>query len=223
MGERNEGVPGMSQSFGIISGAGPMAGLLLYRRIIELLQAQGAWQDSDFPAIFLMNVSFSDMFSQKNHHVVRFELIQALETLRQQACYIYIACQTLHAFLSFDEMRQYGIVSLIDLIRADIRHSHKSIRVVASKTSRALNLHDKIHESAAVQYLNPVVSDKAIDIILRGLKPDLTWLIQETFEHTVVLGCTEFSVSCQDMRFPWIDPIQLAALDVVKKFTCEEG
>jgi len=46
----------MSSSFGIISGAGPMAGALLYQQIIELLQALGAWQDSDFPAITIMNV-----------------------------------------------------------------------------------------------------------------------------------------------------------------------
>jgi aspartate/glutamate racemase len=209
----------MVKSFGIISGAGPMAGALLYRQIIELLQAQGVWQDADFPAIVLMNVPFSNMLGDHNNYeLVQRELLAALEQLRQQADYIYIACQTLHAFLSTTDLQKYRIVSLLDLLKVEVSMHSKPIWVAASNTSRYLDLHRYINATGSLQYLEPEASDRAIQTILRGLKPDLNWLIEKTFENIVVLGCTEFSVSCHGMGFQWIDPLQLAARDVVKKF-----
>ena len=210
----------MTTSFGIISGAGPMAGVLLYRQIIELLQAKGAWQDADFPAIIIMNIPFSNMLGKENSYdTVRNELVVALQQLSKQVDYIYIACQTLHAFLSDEEIKTYHIISLFDLIKKEVTVCRKPILVAASSTSRKFNLHIKMDASTTINYIHPKESDKAIEMILRGLRPNLSWLIEKTFENTIVLGCTEFSVSCYGMGFQWIDPIQLAAIDVVKKFT----
>lgn len=208
----------MSSTFGIISGAGPMAGALLYQQIIELLQARGAWQDSDFPAITIMNVPFSNMLDNtKQDGIVREELLRALGQLSLQVDYIYIACQTLHAFLTEAEIQQFGVVSLLELMKGEVASTSKPIWVAASNTSRRFNLHGEL-TSAEVQYLDPKKSDEAIKAVLGGCKPNLNWLIEKSFDNTIILGCTEFSVSCQGMKFQWIDPIHLAALDVVKKF-----
>ncbi|MGV3739901.1 MAG: aspartate/glutamate racemase family protein [Gammaproteobacteria bacterium] len=205
-------------SFGIISGAGPMAGALLYQQAIALLQAQGAWQDSDFPKIFLLNIPFVNMLeTPANDTMVREQLLDSLEQLYEKVDCIYIACQTLHGFLTRDEIIYYRVISLLDLIKAEVSNSNKPILVVASRTARRFNLHNHIHDSE-IKYLNPQASDYAIQVILKGLKPCLNWLIEKTFENTVVLGCTEFSVVCNDLRFQWVDPISLAALDMVKKF-----
>ncbi|MDF1757544.1 MAG: hypothetical protein P1U74_04530 [Legionellaceae bacterium] len=209
----------MSNCYGIISGAGPMAGVLLYRQIIELIQAQGGWEDADFPNIVMMNIPFSDMLGGGgNDAKVRNELLLSLQRLSAQVDYIYIACQTLHAFLSRSEMEEYNVINLLDLIKAEIGMSRKPILVAASNTSRRFNLHAEITSLATVQYFNPNECDSAIQAILRGSTPDLSWLIKKSFENNIVLGCTEFSVSCYGMKFNWIDPIQLAAIDVVKKF-----
>lgn len=195
-----------------------MAGVLLYRQTIELLQAQGAWQDSDFPKIFLMNIPFIDMLdNKKNDVLVRNQLIKSLEELYTKVDYVYIACQTLHAYLTPDELIYYRIISLLHLIKTELYSLDKPLWVVASSTSRRLNLHSQIHRSR-VRYLNPQACDQAIQSILRGLKPNLNWIIEKTFNSTVVLGCTEFSVSCEGLGFQWIDPIHLAALDIVRKF-----
>jgi len=207
----------MKKSFGIISGAGPMAGVLLYRKTIELLQAKGAWQDSDFPKIILINIPFIDMLdNQENDGLVRRQLLESLEALYTKVDNIYIACQTLHAYLTPDEIVNYKVISLLSLIKKEIYKTDKPILVVASSTSRRLNLHYLINSN--IQYIDPESCDKAIKTILRGFKPKLNWIIEKTFTNTIVLGCTEFSVACEGMGFQWIDPIHLAALDMVKKF-----
>lgn len=90
---------------GIISGAGPMAGALLYKKIIENYQTQwGAVQDQDFPEIALINYPFSAMLSglesASNECRLRSELEICLVQLRNLGCKrVGIACNTLYAFL----------------------------------------------------------------------------------------------------------------------------
>ena len=64
-------------SIGIISGAGPMAGVELLRLIIEFCQKEGAFRDRDFPEIHLINIPFSEMlaedFDKDKYVYMRFE------------------------------------------------------------------------------------------------------------------------------------------------------
>lgn len=204
--------------FGIISGAGPMAGSLLYRRVIEILQTKGAWRDADFPEILLLNVPFSEMLTgELNYNQVRSELLSALKLVSQSTNYIYIACQTLHAYLLQDEFTQYNIVNLLSLIKPILKNKKKA-RVVASKTSRLTNLHSKLL-GMPCEYLEPTRAERAIDEILKGNLSGLEWLEELNEEQEIVLGCTEFSVDVERNNGCFIDPIQLAANDIVAKFT----
>lgn len=203
--------------FGIISGAGPMAGALLYQRVIEMLQEKiGAWKDDDFPKILLYNVQFSEMLlGDVNNNTVRGELIAALEFMVNYVDYIYIACQTLHIFLSQEEICKYKVVNLISLVKPYV--NNKKAYVVASRTSRSFDLHSKLLD-VTCEYLAPEKSDISINQILKGSWQRLEWLESLAKYKSIILGCTEFSVATRNSDAEFIDPIDLAASDILLKY-----
>lgn len=205
--------------FAIISGAGPMAGALLYELVIEKLQAKGAWRDQDFPNILLHNIPFANMLNgHADCDIVRNQLLAALCFLKRYCDFIYISCQTLHAFLSPEEIKQNKVVSLLDLIKARIQNEDKNIFVIASNTSRLINLHSKALNKAC-KYIEPNRAEQAIGKVLRGEPSDLYWVENIAHQQIVILGCTEFSVALRSTKAPYIiDPIKLAANDIVQKF-----
>jgi aspartate/glutamate racemase len=204
--------------FGIISGAGPMAGALLYQLVIKILQARGAWHDADFPEILLLNIPFSDMLSTKiDSNKIRIELLDAVRFTSHYVDYVYVACQTLHVFLTPDDIIQYKIISLLDLIKPNLVTNTNRILVVGSHTSRLFQLHSKLLQVNCC-YAEPDLSEQAINSILKGKMPDLSWLEELAKENTVILGCTEFSIAMQKSKIAFIDPIKLAAHDIVNKF-----
>ncbi len=205
-----------NKKFGIISGAGPMAGALLYQQVITILQANGSWRDADFPAILLMNVPFSEMLSgETDNPVVKKELLHSLNFISNQVDYVYIACQTLHTFLTPEEMIKNKVVSLLSLTKAALA-KRNTVSVVASKTSRLSDLHSR-HMGIECRYLEPDKAERAIEAILRGDTNKLIWLEALAKEEDILLGCTEFSVATQHSSGRFIDPIKLAANDIVKK------
>lgn len=207
-----------NERFAIVSGAGPMAGALLYQLVIQKLQKKGAWNDADFPQIIIFNVPFSNMLAgETENSIVRNELIESLTFLSQHSEYIYIACQTLHAFLTQDEIKQFKVVSLLTLIQQALHQELRPIKVVGSKTSRRFDLHGKAL-ARPCDYIETDKAEQAIDSILKGEQPNLLWLEQQASLHPVILGCTEFSVALQGSSMPFIDPIELAAQDMVDKF-----
>ncbi|MBA4696098.1 MAG: hypothetical protein H2069_01760 [Legionella sp.] len=159
--------------FGILSGAGPMAGALLYQRVIALLQEKGAWRDGDFPFITLVNLPFSDMLDGNfSCPVITKELLKGLSFLRKQSDYIYIACQTLHAYLSVENIKEFGVVSLLNLLNQALQQETREIQIVASKISRLFNLHGKNIDKICT-YIEHQRSENAIDEILKGKNPSL--------------------------------------------------
>lgn len=209
-----------SIKFGIISGAGPMAGCLMYQYVIQKLQQQGAWRDSDFPEILLFNVPFSDMLSSDTDNAkIRRELLHAIQFLHQHVDYIYIACQTLHAYLQPDEFSKYKVLSLLSIIKDTLTPDYNIPLVVASKTSRVFNLHPSVFPCS---FAEEELSDQAIENILRGGTPDLKWLEALAEKNTVILGCTEFSVVAKNSASKYIDPIVLAATDLINIFMDSE-
>jgi len=66
--------------------------------------------------------------------------------------------------------------------------------------------------------VNASESDKLINTILKGDTPDLRRLEKLTLDNTDILGCTELSVACRHMSANFVDPVELAALDIMQKF-----
>lgn len=207
------------QSYGIISGAGPMAGALTYERVISKLQQQGAWCDHHFPSILLMNVPFSPMLDGNGENPrVQQELIEALECLKPHCHRIYIACQTLHLFLTGEQLKHFGVISLLTLTKAAVAAEDRPLKVIASKTSRLSNLHGQWLERAC-EYVEPERAESAIDAILKGHQPEMQWAEAIAQDYPLLLGCTEFSVALKDSKSEGlIDPVKLAADDIVADF-----
>lgn len=204
--------------FAILSGAGPMAGALLYQLVIKKLQCRGAWQDADFPSIILQNMPFSQMLSgDVDNPIVKQELMNCLSFLSQHADHVYIACQTLHAFLTDKDIQRFKVVSLLTLTQHALVNEKRDLLVVASKTTRRFNLHERAL-GRPCEYAQSALAERAIDSILKGELPDLYWLEELALEHPVILGCTEFSVAIQDTKAALIDPLVLAATDIVERF-----
>jgi aspartate/glutamate racemase len=204
--------------FGIISGAGPMAGALIYSNIITLCQEKGSFKDRDFPEMIIKNIPFSPMIELKDdYNVVREELLDGIKFLNKYCDYIYIACQTLHGFLKSDEIKKYSLVSLLELIRKNLNEESREILIIASNTSANMNLHIPYLPNG--KYLEQEKSSDAINNILKGKNVDLNWVEDLAEKQPVLLGCTEFSVALSDSKSPYIvDPIKLAAKDIVNKF-----
>ena len=205
--------------FGIISGAGPMAGALLYTHIITLCQKRGAWQDCDFPDILLRNVPFSPMLGGQIHQPrVKEQLYRALEGFHGYADAIYIACQTLHGFLNPEDIERFKVISLLDILRSLTKDETRPVFILASRTSCAMNLHPPFLPSNA-SYVEQERSQQAIDMILKGHPCSMNWAETLAHQSPVVLGCTEFSVALKDSNAPFfIDPLKEAARDAVKRF-----
>jgi aspartate/glutamate racemase len=205
--------------FGIISGAGPMAGALLYTHIITLCQKRGAWQDCDFPDILLRNVPFSPMLGgQKHQPVVKNQLHQALKSLKNHVDYIYIACQTLHGFLSLEDMERFKVVSLLDIIQQATHLEKRPVSIIASQTSCAMGLHLPFLPKGS-SYIEQERSSYAIETILKGHRPDMHWVEDMAKETPLLLGCTEFSVALKACENPLIiDPLKEAADNAVERF-----
>ncbi len=196
-----------------------MAGALLYQKVITKLQQQGASRDSEFPEISLLNYPFSEMLTGDiNNSQVRNELLAALAQVGRFSDYVYIACQTLHGFLQTNELTDCKVVSLLDLTKQALAATQQAVVVVASKTSREFNLHPKYLECEC-EYVECDQSEAAIDAILAGIDTPINWLEDLARDKAVILGCTEFSVATQHSKSKFVDPIELAAEDIVSKFT----
>ncbi|MDO8955119.1 MAG: hypothetical protein Q7V63_09770 [Gammaproteobacteria bacterium] len=200
---------GAKPRIGIISGAGPMAGISLLKQIIVGCQKRGAWKDADFPEIHLLSFPFSDMLSvESKPEKVRAELAHCIKQLENHCEHILIACNTLHLFLP--EPPPHLLVHLISLIKSRLPKNSKPL-ILASLSSATENLHGRLL-GIECEYWDPIESQKTIDAILKGQSPALDWILDLAKTRTLILGCTEYSLAFEDMpsTASIIDPLKLA-------------
>ena len=207
------------KSIGIIGGAGPHAGALLYEKIIHVCQeTYGYHKDADFPYMMLLNVPFSDMLDTPDEKSVRRELEKALKTLElQDMDRVAIACNTLHGFLP----KEIGGFEFVDL-RSVVSGSNQEVLILCTSTSRERGVYAHLKKGVYLDDSLQKELDQLIDRILSG-KVDqvesamLSELILQQNKRCVLLGCTELSLL--HARFPLtvptesvIDPLQLLAV-----------
>lgn len=197
--------------FGVVSGAGPMAGVILMKHIIEKFQMHGAWKDCHFPEIRLINFPFSEMLEYDfDADKVQNELLYCIKELEKSCDYIVIACQTIHLFLP--QNLSQNIINLFDLIKEKLEDEKHVPFILTSITSAKHNLHGKAL-GRQCEYFDPEKSQDIINNILKGKKVNLDWLIKMAEEKLVIIGCTDYSVALEE--YPrhrnLIDPLQLVA------------
>lgn len=191
------------KALGIISGAGPMAGVSFLKQLIASYQAKGAWRDADFPYIMLINYPFSDMLAENFHgDIIQNELLNCIDELNSKCDYIIITCQTIHLFLPHD-YKNPKLIDIFDIVNQILPEGE--LHVAASKTSANNQLHAKWLKRDC-HYVSPKLTQMMIDEILKGKPVDMLWLERIAKNKTVLLGCTELCIPVENMKTACVDP-----------------
>ncbi len=184
------------KSIGVVGGAGPHAGALLYEKIIRVRQeTYGSHKDEDFPYMMLLNIPFSDMLENPDESVVAEELEEALTTLEKNGMdLVCIACNTAHAFLR-DKQWNFEFIDL----RRVVKDPGEEVLILCTSTSRNSGVYGHLTQGIYLDSATQQELDALIDRILSG-KVDqeessfLASLIEKRKCVSVLLGCTELSL-----------------------------
>lgn len=219
-----------SKTIGIIGGAGPMAGLLLTRKVIEVCQKKyNCAKDADFPRLILLSVPFAEMLQPNTENqdevTVSKQLQEAIRFLLSgSVSYFAVACNTLHGFL--DDAYTGRLISLIsETERFVAEQQFVNVLVLATSTSAS----NKVHDFGVAKQL-PRRQQEAVDkLIARVLSGDVSsearkklkdivqsLAIQDRSVDAVLLGCTELSLLMDGARTDFfgidiIDPVEIVA------------
>ncbi len=211
------------KSIGIVGGAGPRAGILLFEKIFEICQeVYKCNRDFEFPKIILINVPFSEMLMDPNVEVISEELEGALAQLENNGCDLLgIACNTLHGFMKKPNSKLINITSVIPE-KSSLRDD---VLVLCSSTSRDRGVYNHIVNKRYLSTGGQLKLDRLIDGILKGNVTQnesmvLSKLIKEESKGNIILGCTELSYlhALNPLRHPYIiDPLSLLAQELCRK------
>lgn len=204
-----------NHKIGIVGGAGPMAGMLLMQKIVELCQKEhGCQHDADFPYIMLLSYPFADMLSDSITAEQQKEITAQLEgcfsTFSQHGIDIVaIACNTLHLFLTeaiLEKKMQISFVHMLEECGKSLRSSGLPEGfVLCSNTSAKSKLHARYFPCRYPVSLQQKCQ-KMIDMVLAGKETAASTqqFAMELNHHLMpshspskrplILGCTEFSV-----------------------------
>lgn len=201
---------------GIIGGAGPMAGALMFQEIISILQNKYQCQrDADFPIILHLSYPFEDMLTEENRNSesISSQLGLCLAQLKQNGVEAaIIACNTLHIFLKPEMVPGFTLVHIIEVLQTVVGNT--SPLVLCSTTSAKLQLHRGFFpchypvpqfQNELERLINKVLAGTYSAIDSKQLAEKLNRLLINGClpSKIVVLGCTEFSVL--NDRFPLHD------------------
>ena len=222
------------KTIGILGGAGPIAGTLLMKIIIEHCQkAYGCVNDDDYPKIILLSYPFKEMLNAKirsqNDSIISRQLNEALDFLiANKARYIAIACNTLHGFLD-RSVKQ--LVNLVTETQTYIsKHQFKRVLVLCTNTSMQKDVFDFPTRTLLNKKDRSYIND-LINVVLKGdfsLKDSLRlrdFIIDKAKEFSdldaVLFGCTELSVLINEFPFDvpkihLIDPLNILTIKICK-------
>lgn len=205
-----------SLKIGIVGGAGPIAGMLLFEDIISICQHKyGCHKDADFPYIMLLNYPFTDMLHGVDVPAQRTQITNQLRDcfkkfIENKIDIIAIACNTLHAFLTpeiVNEVTDKG-GKFVHMIKETAIKSKdfEDVFVLCSDTSAKRQLHKSFFDCS---YPNPTFQTEVQELIDKTLtgtynEKDVRQFVQKlnsfhdiknhNEKTALVLGCTEFSV-----------------------------
>lgn len=205
---------------GIIGGAGPMAGALLFQKIVHVCQQQyGCQADMDFPKTLLYSYPFSDMLQgvdEAKKTRIQKEVNDCLSLLVQNgASLVAIACNTLHAFLPETLPSGAQFFHMVDETAYAIQKSGcRRAFILASTTSASCRLHAKSFsrffdceypnsefQGALQTLIHTILAGKQskrdaemLSELLQRQKKMMKSKGSEDEKIALVLGCTELSL-----------------------------
>jgi aspartate racemase len=224
------------KKIGIIGGAGPEAGILLFKNIISLYQQQGSWQDNEFPLIHLLNYPFSSMLdvgdAKFNQQRIVGQLQSTINVLEKiPVDIIAIACNTLHTFIPLTYFQRAQLVNMVECTLNNIKSFNiKKVLFLGTSTSVSARLYKD--PDIDIIYLSNDKQDLILECIIRVLKNRhssydaliLSQIINDYRENNefggVILGCTELSIIHQmypiQTMLKVFDTLQILALYLVR-------
>ncbi len=220
------------KTIGILGGMGAAASADLYARIVRIAQTNySAQQDSDFPEMWIYNLSLTDFDETGfvNKDSVLNQLVAGVTKLSGTGSdFIVIPCNTVHFF--YHEMQatiSIPIVSIIDTVAdAVVQAKHNTIGIISSKSTREMGLYEQAMSARGVSVVsvNDEEQEHVDAIILRVIggsqdQSDINEMkriaerLTSSGAQGVVLGCTELplAISQKDTRIPLFSSTELLA------------
>lgn len=190
------------KKIGILGGAGPEAGYLLFNMIIKKLQSKGKFNDHEFPEIHLLNYPFHFAINSiLNEALLKQQLADAINKLeKNDADLIAFTCNTLHAFIPKN-------TKLVNIIDCTIENLKKRDIKKALFLGTSYSVGFKLYQDKDIDILYPLDKeqkfiDNLINLILKNhynyndynLLKEIIFSSKSLKIDTVILGCTELSV-----------------------------
>lgn len=187
------------QRIGIIGGAGPMAGALLFEKIIKVSQRYGCKVDADFPFCFLMSYPFAPMLTDAfDKNVLVEQLKLCFDCLvNNNVSIAAIACNTLHAFLP-SSPEGIKFVHMIEETESYLKvKGWNNPLILCSSTSAQTKLHARYfscrYPDRALQKTVDILIDEITEgCCLKEASESLSAMCKG--EGPMILGCTELSL-----------------------------
>lgn len=230
-------------TIGIIGGAGPMAGILLTKKIIAGCQkVYGCINDYDYPKVILLSYPFAEMLKpnsvlQEEANVLQ-QLEEALDFLVESgADYLGIACNTLHGFLD-GTCHSDKLISLVKETQSYFSEQKFSkVLVLCTGTSVQKNVYD-----FSSRLLPSIEEQEFVDSIIKAVLGGFfsfqdgqqlkTFILSKIEEDPnidgVLLGCTELSVLLDEFPIAIsgiriIDPLDILSCKLCELIFLKEG
>jgi aspartate racemase len=229
------------KSIGIIGGAGPEAGGLLFNLIIQECQKKHEFKnDKDFPEILLLSFPFDGMLcpekANKNKVKIANDLQKCIGKLTKCKIDICaIACNTLHSFINSINLEGLEFLHIIKNVLTTAKDKDKKNSLVLATSTTVKNKLFEMNDSSAILYPqkhNQEKTDEIIGLITAGqisqkssleIKSIIDQeLIKNPSIDSIILGCTELSVInesylIQNENILVLDTLKTLAQALVKK------
>lgn len=186
------------KSIGILAGAGPYAGIVLHKKIIEYYNAKGIYKDCDFPLIKHVSYPFkcTDASGVMDIQLAIKEMSLAIEILGDVSI-IALACNSLLPSIPINHAHK-----IIDP-RAHLQKfiDKRAVLILASQTSCDKEVYKQI--SDIIYYPEFEIQNRInylIDQVMRGIINenyfnDLITQCRLQYPNAIILlGCTELCV-----------------------------
>lgn len=209
------------KKFGIIAGAGAMAGAYTYKAILDYFLKKGVSKDSDFPYLKIINYPFKSTDSKGiSSSTILHEEMQILMQDVEDCDYVFILCNSIHSFISksMSQSQASKLIALPNMIGAspDYDKTLKTL-VVCSESSKNYHLFDflgkNIHylDNESQTTMNEYLQDTIEGKINNNLEKKLSdMVLTEGFEQ-IILGCTDLYANSSPFEFEnckTINPLQ---------------
>jgi len=176
----------------IISGAGPYAGVVFHKKIIEKYNKLGYYKDKDFPLIQHISYPFHSLDESGvcSMALARQEA-QEVTSMLGDASRVFLICNSL-----LDNFE--GVVDTREIINAYLEKNQiKSIYILASQSSIDSEIYKNLHTH--IEFPDVKTQEKTTQIIKDVMMGNYSnqkflELIKEIDHPCILLGCTELCI-----------------------------